>query len=540
VKEKPSQALSDPTPLRFPCSACGKNLRVAPKLAGKKVKCPRCGKPTPAPLPEPAEPEPIVIAPEPEPLEIVPEPEPEPEPMEEAQELDPEPTGPAPYRIRIMPIVAVFIVMFAVIGCSVYANLSFAVTNRVNYKYFPPFKPYVNSNTNRHLGAEYFNIAQAMVAGEGFSSPFKEKTGPTAWMPPILPAILAGLLWACDNEIDAVMTVCLFLQGMVLIGTGFLVLALAWQTTGRLGILLAAAAFVVYLVSDFRMWFQTTHDTSLVLLALDVVVAGFAWCRPLQGWKSGILWGLAGGTCAMVSPIVALTWGVLTAVLMIRERAWFPFGIAVLCAAVTLAPWTIRNYLIFGRIIPVKSNAAYELWQSQCRQKDGLLRDFNGHPYGSPGPERQLYKEIGEIAFIEQKRELFNKAVRDDPLEFADRVACRFLGATLWYVPFNRSEVTQRPAVTWTSRALHPLPFLALLLLAMSAAWRRLHWIQWAVMGAYVLYLGPYIAVSYYERYAMPSLAVKVLLVIWAADCLLCLVWPPPAKEPVADKPGVA
>src|SRR5208282_2858043 len=102
-----------------------------------------------------------------------------------------------------------------------------------------------------------------------------------------------------------------------------------------------------------------------VLLALDVVIVGFAWCRPLQGWKSAICWGLVGGLCAMTSPIVGLTWGVLTIALMIRERAWLPFGIAVLLAAVTLSPWVVRNYYHFGRLIPVKSNAAYELWRSQ-------------------------------------------------------------------------------------------------------------------------------------------------------------------------------
>jgi hypothetical protein len=35
----------------------------------------------------------------------------------------------------------------------------------------------------------------------------------------------------------------------------------------------------------------------------------------------------------------------------------------------------------------------------------------------------------------------------------------------------------------------------------------------------------PYIGVTYYERYAVPLLAVKVLLVIWAADRLLCLLF---------------
>jgi hypothetical protein len=40
------------------------------------------------------------------------------------------------------------------------------------------------------------------------------------------------------------------------------------------------------------------------------------------------------------------------------------------------------------------------------------------------------------------------------------------------------------------------------------------------------LYLLPYVAVSYYERYAFPLLAAKVLLVIWGVDRLLTALWP--------------
>src|SRR4051794_14231964 len=97
--------------------------------------------------------------------------------------------------IRWTAFVAVFLLIAFVYGCSIYANLSFVVTNKANYKYFPPFKQYVNANMNQHLGAEYINIAEAMVAGKGFANPFKDDTGPTAWMPPVLPTILAALLW---------------------------------------------------------------------------------------------------------------------------------------------------------------------------------------------------------------------------------------------------------------------------------------------------------------------------------------------------------
>ena len=137
--------------------------------------------------------------------------------------------------------------------------------------------------------------------------------------------------------------------------------------------------------------------------------------------------------------------------------------------ALVLTPWTVRNYLVFGRLIPIKSNAAYELWQSQCVTPDGLLqpsRAFASHPYVSAGRQRQEYKTLGEMEFLDKKGELFRQSVAADPLDFIDRVACRFLGATVWYMPFNRVEETRRPWLLWVSRIVHPLPFLAAYILA--------------------------------------------------------------------------
>jgi hypothetical protein len=131
------------------------------------------------------------------------------------------------------------------------------------------------------------------------------------------------------------------------------------------------------------------------------------------------------------------------------------------------------------------------------------------------------------MEFIDQKRDLFWTAAQADPLDFADRVAARFLGVTVWYEPFSPNDKTARPVVLWVSRAWYPLPFLALVFLTVTAIFRPLHRTQWIVIGAYLLYSGPYIAMSYYERYGVPLLAIKVLLMIWAADRLLCLLWPP-------------
>src|SRR5947208_16916318 len=60
--------------------------------------------------------------------------------------------------------------------------------------------PEVSATWHQHLGGEYFNIAQAIVDGRGFSDPFGEATGPTAWMPPLFPALLAFILWVVRSR----------------------------------------------------------------------------------------------------------------------------------------------------------------------------------------------------------------------------------------------------------------------------------------------------------------------------------------------------
>ena len=258
------------------------------------------------------------------------------------------PSVPGPTLSRGFPFMTVIFLITAIFGCSIYANLSYAVDekNKAAYAYFPPFKANINGNSNDHLGAEYFNIARSLYAGKGFANPFTNlESGPTAWMPPILPTLLASLLWVCDGDRDLVMTVVIFLQVFVLIGTGVLVSVLVQQTCTRLWTGGAAVIFILAVLADFHQWFQFTHDSWLVLLALDVLLAGLCWWQPLQRWQSAAGWGLFGGTCALINPLVALTWGLSTMLAGWRQRSWSRLGIALLVAGITLTPWTVRNML---------------------------------------------------------------------------------------------------------------------------------------------------------------------------------------------------
>jgi hypothetical protein len=260
----------------------------------------------------------------------------------------------------------------------------------------------------------------------------------------------------------------------------------------------------------------------------------------LASKKSAACWGLAGGFCALVNPAAALTWAAATLYLGGRARTLARPAVAALVAALLVAPWIVRNFYEFGRFVPVKSNLFYELYQSQCLQQDGLLQraTYAYHP-GGHGKEAQLYDQLGETEYLDRKRAQFCRAVAADPLEYLDRVAFRFLGATIWHIPFDRNE----RAAAWllpVNRVLHPLAFLALLVLIGSAFVAPLSWPQWSVMGVYVLYLCPYILASYYERYAYPLLAVKTLLLLWAADRVLAgiasLAWSQEIEQEVTER----
>jgi hypothetical protein len=416
-----------------------------------------------------------------------------------------------------------WILTVVILACSAWANLPLFLTDRSLLRFIPPFEANANWNRNRELAYEYSNIAASLLAGKGYADPFTYPTGPTAWQPPVYPLVLAGVFWLCDGNRGGVVIVVVILQSLVLIGTGLLVTALVKQTTERTGARVATLVFLGAALWNFFACFQRIIDFWIVLLALDVLLTGLCWLGPLSRWRRAASWGVLGGLAAMVTPIVGFAWALLTLRRAAQHHAWRRLALAVACAALTIAPWAVRNYLVLGRLVPLKSNLAFEMYQSQVLQPTGLLITPIKHPYRRDSEEAEQFLALGEMAYLDRKWEQYRQSVFADPLDFTDRVSNRFLAATVWYVRFVGFEGPLQPWVLALKRLTHPLPFLALLFLVFSSLWKPLHPAQWTVIGLYALYLGPYVLVSYYDRYAAPLLGLKVLLVVWVVDRVLSL-----------------
>ncbi len=373
-----------------------------------------------------------------------------------------------------------------------------------------------------HLGGEHRSIAKAINGGRGFADPFNEPTGPTAWMAPVLPMIQALLL--ALGGINLAVVAIVLLQNMSLVFTGWLVLRAAarcsWPHAPVVSVVLFFASTWFY----FSSCYQFTHDAWLIMLLVGFLfyLADRLWKNPFTP-RTATCWGLAGGVAILSAPSLGPVWLALTALLARSSRRARPFIVSFLVAAAVVTPWMIRNAIVFGRIIPVKSNLFFEIYQSNALEPDGLLHDETGntHPFRTSGTERSRYRILGEIAYLDEYRAASLDVIRRDPVRFLARIKNRFLAATLVYHSFFRDEGKRQALVR---SLIYPLPFLGLMALVMTRR-RALDPLMLIALAMYVSYLIPYLLAAYYRRYAMPLLGLQVMFEIWGLDAIRGHLW---------------
>jgi 4-amino-4-deoxy-L-arabinose transferase-like glycosyltransferase len=92
-----------------------------------------------------------------------------------------------------------------------------------------------------------------------------------------------------------------------------------------------------------------------------------------------------------------------------------------------LMPWTIRNYEVFHRLMPVRDNFGLELWLGYCEGETRCsATDF---PFRNPTE----YNRLGELRFMEEKGQAAFTFIRQHPGEFLRLSADRFF--RYWTAP---------------------------------------------------------------------------------------------------------
>lgn len=249
------------------------------------------------------------------------------------------------------------------------------------------------------------NIAYALAEGKGFSNVFRQETGPTAWLAPVYPVLVAATF-----KIFGVFT-----RG-------------AFFACAALNILFSSAACVPIFFAGRRIWglgagagaawlwavfpnailipFEWVWDTSLsALLGAVLLWATLALAETgrLRNWCAyGLLWGLA----LLTNPSLGALLPFLLMWAAMRECGdWVAkskrAGVALALAAICCVPWTARNYITFHKFIPLRSNFAFELWLGNNDIFDPHAT--NGRLSITRTEEANEYARLGEAAYLAQK-----------------------------------------------------------------------------------------------------------------------------------------
>ncbi len=300
---------------------------------------------------------------------------------------------------------------------------------------------YVGRNSHQALSVipfmfESSNIAVSLAQGHGFASPFRVPTGPTAWMTPVYPALLAGVFrvfgtYTFDSYLAAV--------GLNILFTTLACIPIFFAGKRIAGTGLGASAAGLWAVfpNAILLTFESMWDACLsALLAAIIFWATLALAessRPRDWIGYGLLWGLTlmtNPTLASLLPFL-LIWLAYRAPKENRGFLALPtiaLGVALLCCV----PWTMRNYSVFHRFVPLRSVLGLQLWLGNNPQaKPPWLGNL--HPINDSS-EREKYIEMGEIDYMRVKQHEAFRYIETHPLRelslFGERFVSIWSGGT--------------------------------------------------------------------------------------------------------------
>lgn len=267
-----------------------------------------------------------------------------------------------------------------------------------------------------------------------------QKLIPTAYRPPLYPLLLAAAGWSRGVDAASVAAVHLLLG----VGTVLLVyvLGLSWQ-----GPRVAVTAAALVAVDPILL-----NQSSLVMTeTLATFLAVVAWlllsrCRGRDETGaaasqqptvvdtrvqrvSGEVWQMAaaGGGLGLAAlcratfliwlglVVLALAWGAFA------RRRWSGWLALCLAAAAVLAPWGLRNALVFQRPILTSTHGGYTLWLANNADFYRFLREGGPSPVWDSRELDAWHNRVriqtgdDELAADRWAREQALRCIRDDP-----------------------------------------------------------------------------------------------------------------------------
>jgi 4-amino-4-deoxy-L-arabinose transferase-like glycosyltransferase len=290
------------------------------------------------------------------------------------------------------------------------------------------------------------NIAFSLAQGHGFSSPWWQETGPTAWLTPVYPWIVS-IVYRIFGIHTPHSFYAVVLMNIIFSAATCVPIYFIGKRIAGVGVASGAAWLWAIFPNAILIPYEWVWDTSLSALLIATILwatCQLAETQRLRGWIwYGALWGLTLMTNPSLGSVLPalLGWAVYRG---LRDgnlrwtRPLFALGVAFLCCI----PWTVRNYIVFHRLVPLRSNFALELWAGNNESFDE-----NSQIIPAPDPakeELRKYVRMGETAFMAEKWRSGTEFIRTHPrLEVAlwgRRMVATWIGAEKPVESFEDAE----------------------------------------------------------------------------------------------------
>jgi hypothetical protein len=312
----------------------------------------------------------------------------------------------------------------------------------------------LEARNNQPYGYELGRVARALAAGEGFASPLRLfDTGPTAWFTPVYPLLVAGIfkLWGIYSYLSLV--VIEILNSAFVALTILPIYAIARRTFGQ-GVAVAAAWIWVFLPTAVLFPISWVWDTTMAALFLALIFWATLAMRETKTAAAWVGYGALWAIGVLINPSMLSIFPFLLGWLLWKMHKdgthWGRFAASTLLVfTMALAPWTVRNYRVFGKLIVLRSNFGLELWLGNNASVPDTWTPWL-HPNDN-AEEASKFLRMGEIAYMAEKEHeavQFMKSHPTDTLYFMFR---RFVN--------NWLGVTDSPFDSWSRSPLYAKAF---------------------------------------------------------------------------------
>ena len=354
----------------------------------------------------------------------------------------------------------------------------------------------LNEGRNFYQYNEPSHIAWALISGFGYSAPWPHTpVAATAQQPPLYPFLLAAIFKLAGAYTYSSLWIAASLNAFFSALTAVLILRIGKRDFGAATGLLAAwvwACWQYEAVVSIRLWESSL--SALLLMLVLWLLPGLSDSLRASRW---LLFGTLAGTAALINTtllgLFPFFWLWLWASYHRRGRSCYTVLLASIAVCfLILVPWTIRNYVAFHRLIPIRDNFGLELWLGN---HEGVTHVFDSD---FPVLDPTEYNRLGELRFMEVKREIALEFIYHHPAQFVRLSARRFF--RFWSAP-EGSAWLPVSLLAWAGMVL--------------ALWRR----RWeAVPYAVVILVFPvvYYITHVFSTYRHPAEPVIILLAAYA------------------------